>query len=116
MCLQARWAKEDAGDDEDEDEGEKRAPKPMRKPQKKKTKKRPTKQKQACENQDKKAVDPGSLYKAGDCKQQRLKYIQRRRDVGWTFKEAADAWNESSRKAMLLAGMSKSELKRRRFI
>ena len=114
MGLQPRWAREDAGDDEDEeDEGEKRAPKPKRKPQKKKTKKRPTKQKKACENQDKKA---GSLYKAGDYKQQRLKYIQRRRDVGWTFREAADAWNESSRKAKLLAGMSKGELKRRRFI
>ena len=125
LNLHSRWAREDAGDDEDEDEEAEdgnRKQQRKRKPQKKKKKKngsakKKTKATKPSKNGAKKdAAETSSLYKAGDYQKKRMKFIQRRRAVGWTYREACDDWNASACKAKLLAGLSQSELKRRRFI
>ena len=56
-------------------------------------------------------------YKAGDYAEIRRKFLNDiRKSEGLSFKEACDRWNLSDKRAGLLAGMSYSEMKRRRFI
>ena len=55
-------------------------------------------------------------YKPESYKKARVDFIKERRDQGDSFKDASDAWNESSMKAQLLCQMPVAELVRRRFV
>ena len=56
-------------------------------------------------------------YKAGSFSQERIKYIRSvMLDKKLSWKDAAATWVSSPRRAELLAGMSPSELSRRRFV
>ena len=63
-----------------------------------------------------KKVSAVSLYKPGEYKQARLDYMSDLKEQGWSHAEAIAEWNASTERADLLAGLSQSELKRRRFI
>ncbi|CAE6962640.1 unnamed protein product [Symbiodinium sp. CCMP2592] len=64
----------------------------------------------------KKNMAPDCLYVPGSYKEARLRYINRKREKGWSWKEACAKWNGSAIRASWLEGLSTNELKRRRFI
>ncbi|CAE7258128.1 unnamed protein product [Symbiodinium necroappetens] len=64
----------------------------------------------------KKNMAADCAYIPGSYKDARLKYIKRKRDKGWSWKEACQKWNASAIRASWLEGLSTNELKRRRFI
>lgn len=56
------------------------------------------------------------VYEAGVYKQTYSDYILKAKQDGASHKEALDLWRQSSERQHLLANMSESELKRRKFI
>ncbi|CAE7494942.1 unnamed protein product [Symbiodinium microadriaticum] len=64
----------------------------------------------------KKNMAADCAYIPGSYKDARLKYIKRKREKGWSWKEACQKWNASAIRASWLEGLSTNELKRRRFI
>ena len=118
MVCKSRWAEEDGEypDEEDEEEGKQKLS-GKKHPGKKNKKKTKAKVKNNKSNKKAKVTDEKeSLYKAGDYNQQRLDYISKWRSKGYTFQECSEGWKNSTRRKKLLANMSQSELKRRRFI
>ena len=55
-------------------------------------------------------------YVPKDFSEARLAFIRKERENGMKFREANDAWMASNERASYLAGMSISELKKRRFL
>ena len=64
----------------------------------------------------KRTMSADCVYVPGSYKEARLKYINRKREKGWSWKEACQKWNGSAVRASWLEGLSTNELKRRRFI
>ena len=114
-CLTCmRWCQEGADDVEEGDKP--KIPKKKNK-KKKKTMRRRIGKKPASEPSSKPASQPGCLYKPGEFRDIRLKFIadlRQAEDVTWS--EACKRWNTSERRAKLLEGMSHGQLKKRRFI
>ena len=68
-------------------------------------------------NSNKSNEEPDTLYKPGNFKEERFKFIyETMKEKGIPFKEASKLWIPSARRASLLDGLSKSELQRRRFV
>ena len=115
----------DAADDDENEDGysvdKKAKSKPKPKKQKQKAKKAspraaekdpPKSSKAPTRKQD--GLSAG--YKAGSFNEERMKYIRAlMADEGLSWKDASASWVVSDRRAELLAGMSPSELSRRRF-
>lgn len=60
---------------------------------------------------------PGVEYVAGEFNKLRLEYIKRvRKEQKISFRDASDLWMASAERAELLAGVSVSEMKKRRFM
>ena len=108
-----RWCQESESGCE-EDKGEK--PKKKKILKKKKGGKKKTPKPSA--HQEKPASNNSAcLYKPGEFREIRLKFIadlRKSEDVTWP--EACQRWNTSERRAKLLEGMSHGQLKKRRFI
>ncbi|CAE7745511.1 unnamed protein product [Symbiodinium sp. CCMP2592] len=64
----------------------------------------------------KRTMTSDCAYVPGSYKEARLRFIARKRDRGFSWKEACQKWNQSSARASWLEGLSQNELKRRRFI
>ncbi|CAE7328867.1 unnamed protein product [Symbiodinium sp. KB8] len=64
----------------------------------------------------KRTMAPDCAYVPGTYKEARLSFIAKKRDRGFSWKEACQKWNQSSKRARWLEGLSKSELSRRRFV
>ena len=54
-------------------------------------------------------------YKAGEYSKMRKEYIAAKKEDGYTYPEASEAWKGSDQRAQVLAGMTEGERKRRRF-
>eukprot|EP00439_Symbiodinium_sp_Y106_P016496 s4067_g2.t1 len=126
------WAKEDAtGPEGDEEEqGSKNTKNSKKNKQKKKEIKKSNKESEKG-NRDsnsgdaeephaitrmKRTMAPDCAYVPGSYKEARLRYIKRKREKGWSWKEACQKWNASAIRGSWLEGLSTNELKRRRFI
>ena len=118
-CLTCmRWCQDEGADDVEEGDKPKMPKKKNKK--KKKTMRRCIGKKPAAkpssEPSSKPASQPGCLYKPGEFRDIRLKFIadlRQAEDVTWS--EACKRWNTSERRAKLLEGMSYGQLKKRRF-
>ena len=64
----------------------------------------------------KRTMTADCVYVPGSYKEARLRYIAKKRERGFSWREACQKWNQSSARASWLEGLSQSELKRRRFI
>ncbi|CAE7294683.1 unnamed protein product [Symbiodinium sp. CCMP2592] len=64
----------------------------------------------------KRTMTADCAYVPGSYKEARLRYIAKKRERGFSWKEACEKWNQSSARASWLEGLSVNELKRRRFI
>ena len=132
LLTQLRWAKEDAtGPEGDEEEqGSKNTKNSKKNKQKKKEIKKSNKESEKG-NRDsnsgdaeephaitrmKRTMAPDCAYVPGSYKEARLRYIKRKREKGWSWKEACQKWNASAIRGSWLEGLSTNELKRRRFI
>ena len=117
-----RWSKDDdaipldhASGDEygDDDDDDVRAKKKINPPKKKGKAKAKAKGKARAAKAN---VAPGMAYKPGDYSQARIDFIAKlRKKHNISFREASDVWKSSHERASLLAGMSESEKKKRRF-
>ena len=56
-----------------------------------------------------------SSYKAGSFQEEYRKFLNERKAAGESHQNAQKSWAASAKRAELLAGLSESELKRRRF-
>eukprot|EP00439_Symbiodinium_sp_Y106_P031720 s279_g3.t2 len=111
------WAQED--DDGDEPgEGDAKVKGNSAKSEQKKPKgKKPKKAKQNKKGPAKGAAKQSeSLYRPGEYKDAWKAFVADLKENGRSHKEAQAEWNNSVERAELLAGLSHSELKRRRFI
>ena len=64
-----------------------------------------------------KPADPQCLYKPGEFREERFKFINRMKEKkGISYNEAAAMWKTSKKRATLLSGLSESQMKKRRFI
>ena len=115
-----RWAQEN--DEEAEEEDDKNSTKKTKNGARRISKKATASAKKTVKNKNKKdAVDKKAeacgAYKAGEYSSMRKKFIRKLQESqSVSYGDASKAWNESQERAGLLAGMSRSELKRRRFI
>ena len=93
-------------------------PSKSKKPTQSKKKKKTNKVKKARPDVSKMDLNKcGSEYQANTYSKIRKAFIdQVRNDHGISAKEANERWNQSSQKRKMLAGVSTSELRRRRFI
>ena len=113
-----RWCQESECDGCEEDEGEKPKTKKKKNLKKKKILKKKggaKKKRQPAAEEERASKNSDCLYKAGQFREIRLKFIADLRaneDVTWS--EACKRWNTSERRAK--EGMSHSELKKRRLI
>ena len=57
----------------------------------------------------------GTAYKAGEYSKLRKAFIAAKKEDGYTYSEANESWKTSGQRAEILAGMTESERKRRRF-
>ena len=64
----------------------------------------------------KRTMTADCVYVPGSYKEARLRYIAKKRERGFSWREACQKWNQSSARASWLEGLSQNELKRRRFI
>ena len=67
-------------------------------------------------SEDVSAASCGDVYKPHEYSRIRREFINLKKDSGLSGVEANDAWNQSKQKRKLLAGVSVSQLRRRRFI
>ena len=112
-----RWAQDDDEDaDEEEAKDQKKGTK-KKKASKKQTKKVHVNKKNKGTAKAKAVASSAECtYKARNYASARKAFIAKRRKKGATYKDASAAWNASEARQKLLAGMSESELKRRRFV
>ena len=109
-----RWCQDEGADDVEEGDKPKM---PKKKNKKKKTMRRCIGKKPAAKPSSEPSSKPGCLYKPGEFRDIRLKFIadlRQAEDVTWS--EACKRWNTSERRAKLLEGMSYGQLKKRRFV
>ena len=123
LLVHLRYQNESEDDDEDEEKGNAKNRKAKKKGHKKKKGKNKTKSSKTqaqggvAKQPKKKAVQStAAAYCPGNFSQERLKFISRLKERGFSHKEASSKWGSSQRRAKLLEGMSHAELKRRRFI
>ena len=121
--LSFRWPggtipDEDEAPDAEHDEPVKKKPQGAKKGANKGAQKGTSKAKMPAKTPAKtgKPADPASEYKPHEYAKQRADFIAKLRETGAGYREACNAWNQSAAKGRLLAGMSESENKRRRFI